>query len=61
MSARFGFDVDFKGLSDEELAIAGVGPDMIRLSVGLEDTADLIWDLENGLRAARAVALGAAV
>ena len=48
-------------LSDEELAIAGVGPDMIRLSVGLEDTADLIWDLENGLRAARAVALGAAV
>jgi O-acetylhomoserine (thiol)-lyase len=48
-------------LSDEELAIAGVGSDMIRLSVGLEDPADLIWDLENGLRAARAAALGAAV
>ena len=29
---------------------------MVRLSVGLEDPADLIWDLENGLRAARAAA-----
>jgi O-acetylhomoserine (thiol)-lyase len=48
-------------LSDEELVTSGVGADMVRLSVGLEDPADLIWDLENGLRAARAVALGAAV
>jgi O-acetylhomoserine (thiol)-lyase len=48
-------------LSDEELATSGVGADMVRLSVGLEDPADLIWDLENGLRAARAAALGAAV
>jgi O-acetylhomoserine (thiol)-lyase len=39
-------------LSDEELTASGVSPDMIRLSVGLEDPADLIWDLENGLRAA---------
>ena len=43
-------------LSDDEMRAGGVTPEMIRLSVGLEDPADLIWDLENGLRAARAVA-----
>jgi O-acetylhomoserine (thiol)-lyase len=43
-------------LGDEELAAAGVTPETIRLSVGLEDPEDLIWDLENGLRAARSVA-----
>jgi O-acetylhomoserine (thiol)-lyase len=41
-------------LSDAEMAASGVTPEMVRLSVGLEDPADLIWDLENGLRAARA-------
>ena len=39
-------------LSDEEMRNAGVGPEMIRLSVGLEDVDDLIWDLENALRTA---------
>ncbi|HTJ27646.1 MAG TPA: O-acetylhomoserine aminocarboxypropyltransferase/cysteine synthase family protein [Candidatus Limnocylindria bacterium] len=43
-------------LSDEELTAAGIGPDMIRLSVGLEDAEDLIWDLERGLAAAKRVA-----
>jgi O-acetylhomoserine (thiol)-lyase len=43
-------------LGDSEMAAAGVTPEMVRLSVGLEDPADLIWDLENGLRAARAAA-----
>ncbi|HYZ17236.1 MAG TPA: O-acetylhomoserine aminocarboxypropyltransferase/cysteine synthase family protein [Candidatus Acidoferrum sp.] len=43
-------------LSDEELVAAGIGPDMIRLSVGLEDVDDLIWDLERGLAAAKRVA-----
>ena len=38
-------------LSDEELVAAGIGPGTIRLSVGIEDDADLIWDLENGLNA----------
>jgi len=41
-------------LTDAEMTAAGVTPEMVRLSVGLEDPADLIWDLENGLRAARA-------
>ena len=43
-------------LTDSEMTAAGVTPEMVRLSVGLEDVADLIWDLENGLRAARAAA-----
>lgn len=38
-------------LNDEELAAAGITPDMVRLSVGLEDVEDLIWDLEQGLAA----------
>jgi len=36
-------------LSDEELASAGVGGGMIRLSIGLETTEDLLWDLDQAL------------
>ncbi len=36
-------------LSDEELNDAGIGPGTIRLSVGIEDSQDLIADLRNGL------------
>lgn len=36
-------------LSDEEMAGAGVRPDMIRLSVGLEEVEDLLWDLDQAL------------
>ncbi len=39
-------------LSDDELAGAGIAPGTIRLSVGLEDLPDLLWDLEAGLAAA---------
>jgi len=35
-------------LSDEELRAGGVGPGTVRLSVGLESTDDLLWDLEQG-------------
>ena len=38
-------------LNDEELTSAGIGPGTIRLSVGIEDASDLIWDLEQGLGA----------
>ncbi|HEY9084359.1 MAG TPA: O-acetylhomoserine aminocarboxypropyltransferase/cysteine synthase family protein [Candidatus Tyrphobacter sp.] len=38
-------------LSDEELRKAGVAPESIRLSVGLEDVDDLIWDLDRALTA----------
>ncbi len=36
-------------LSDDELRKAGVEPESIRLSVGLEDVDDLVWDLGNAL------------
>ena len=40
------------------LEAAGVGEDMVRLSIGLEDPDDLIADLERGLRAATRAAKG---
>ena len=36
-------------MNDEELVAAGVGPDLIRLSVGIEDPADLIADIQQAL------------
>ena len=36
-------------LSKEELEEAGASEDTVRLSVGLEDAADIIADLEQGL------------
>jgi O-acetylhomoserine (thiol)-lyase len=41
-------------LSAEDLAAGGITQDMIRLSIGLEDPADLVWDLEQALHAAQA-------
>ena len=38
-------------LSDAELTAAGIGPGTIRLSIGIEDADDLIWDLQQGLDA----------
>ncbi len=37
----------------EALAAAGVGEDMVRLSVGLEDSSDIIADLDHALRRAQ--------
>ncbi len=37
-------------MSDEDLIAAGIGPGLVRLSVGLEDTQDLIADLAGALR-----------
>lgn len=39
-------------LSSEQLAAGGVKEDLIRISVGLEDTADILWDLDQALSAA---------
>lgn len=39
-------------LSEAEMRGAGVTPDMVRLSVGLEDVEDLCWDLDQALAAA---------
>ena len=39
-----------KQLSDAQKVQAGAGPDVVRLSIGLEDVEDLIADLEQGLK-----------
>lgn len=36
-------------LNEEELKKAGVPPDMVRLSIGLESLDDILWDLERAL------------
>jgi len=36
-------------LSEDELITAGVTPDQIRLSIGIEDVEDLIFDLDQAL------------
>ncbi|GGF42929.1 O-acetylhomoserine aminocarboxypropyltransferase/cysteine synthase family protein [Williamsia phyllosphaerae] len=36
-------------LTDAQLEGAGVGPELIRISVGIEDPADIIWDLDQAL------------
>lgn len=41
-------------LNEAELLSAGVTPDFIRLSVGIEDVEDILWDLDQALQAAGA-------
>ena len=38
-------------LTDAQKAVAGAGPDVVRLSIGLEDKDDIIADPEQGLAA----------
>ena len=38
-------------MNDEELVAAGISPSMVRFSCGLEDSADLIADIEQALAA----------
>lgn len=40
-------------LAETELATAGVTPDLVRLSIGLEDIEDILWDLDQALSAAQ--------
>jgi O-acetylhomoserine (thiol)-lyase len=39
-------------LSPEQLESAGVPEDLVRISVGLEDIDDILWDLDQALDAA---------
>ncbi|WP_304525128.1 O-acetylhomoserine aminocarboxypropyltransferase/cysteine synthase family protein [Halomonas sp. I5-271120] len=41
-------------LNDEELKAAGVTPDMVRLSIGIEHVDDIIADIDQALAAAKA-------
>ena len=43
-------------LSEQEQLKAGVSPDMIRLSVGIENVDDILWDLDQALVASQTVA-----
>ena len=43
-------------MTDEQQAEAGISPDMVRISVGLEDADDICWDLDQALRAATGTA-----
>jgi O-acetylhomoserine (thiol)-lyase len=40
-------------MSDEEQIAAGIGPDMVRISVGLENLEDILWDLDQALKASQ--------
>jgi O-acetylhomoserine (thiol)-lyase len=41
-------------LNDEQQLDAGVSKDLVRISVGIEDVEDLIWDLEQAIAASQA-------
>jgi O-acetylhomoserine (thiol)-lyase len=47
-------------MTDEDQIAAGLSPDLIRISIGLEDPADITWDLNQALtRAARTASVSA--
>ena len=41
-------------LTDEQQLEAGVSKDLVRLSIGIEDVEDLIWDLDQSIEASQA-------
>jgi O-acetylhomoserine (thiol)-lyase len=43
-------------MSDADLQASGVGPEMIRISVGLETIDDILWDLDQALRTSQSIA-----
>ena len=43
-------------MSDADLQAAGIGAEMIRISVGLENIEDILFDLDQALRASQSAA-----
>ncbi len=43
-------------LSPEQQEAAGVTPELVRLSVGLEDIEDILWDIDQALEGSQAAA-----
>ena len=41
-------------LSDEQQLAAGITKDLVRLSAGIEDIEDILWDLDQALAASQA-------
>jgi len=46
-------------LNTEQQKAAGVEPELIRVSIGLEDIEDIIWDIDQALEASQVSAAGA--
>lgn len=46
-------------LTDEEQTAAGVNPELIRLSIGTENIQDIIYDLEQAIKASQGASVGA--
>ena len=44
--------ISFQSIPPAERALLGIGPDLIRLSVGIEDPEDLVQDIEQALEVA---------
>jgi O-acetylhomoserine (thiol)-lyase len=42
-------------LSDDQQLAAGITKDLVRLSAGIEDVEDILWDLDQALAASQAV------
>ncbi len=40
-------------MTDDELRASGVGPELIRISIGIEDVDDIVWDLGQALAASQ--------
>jgi O-acetylhomoserine (thiol)-lyase len=38
--------------NEEQQRKAGINPDVVRLSIGIEDVKDLLWDLDQALKQA---------
>jgi O-acetylhomoserine (thiol)-lyase len=45
-------------LSDEEQRAAGVTPELVRLSIGIEDVRDIIGDVDLAIEAANGAVFG---
>ena len=41
-------------MSDDDLRAVGIGPEMVRLSIGIEDIEDIIWDLDQAIEKSQA-------
>ena len=46
-------------LNEAQQADAGITPDLVRISVGIEDLEDIIWDLDQALNASQAASAAA--
>jgi len=51
--SKVAFDQYYEQLTDEQQIEAGVTKDLVRLSVGIEDVEDILWDLDQAIAASQ--------